>query len=78
MKVKNYLYRCCKLKKINCFYSTSTDEPSAKEKTVLSKECQLVTLMDVVEGKLEITTTHVYFYDKSSALEEGNVLDSET
>ena len=51
--------------------SASGDEPSAKEKVVLSEECQLVTLMDVVAGKLEISTTHVYFYDKSSNNDEG-------
>ena len=41
---------------------------------MVSKECQLVTLMDVVSGKLEVSTTHVYFYDKSSAGEEGMAL----
>ena len=24
--------------------------------------CELVTLMDIVPGKFEVTTTHVYFY----------------
>jgi len=27
--------------------------------------------MDVVTGKLEITTTHVYFYDKSTNEDDG-------
>ncbi|XP_069873650.1 neurobeachin-like protein 2 isoform X2 [Dipodomys merriami] len=36
-----------------------------REKLVLSAECQLVTVMAVVPGLLEITTQHVYFYDGS-------------
>jgi len=51
--------------------SASTDNQSTKEKTVLSEDCQLITLMDVVTGKLEITTTHVYFYDKSTNEDDG-------
>ncbi|XP_076823781.1 neurobeachin-like protein 1 isoform X1 [Clavelina lepadiformis] len=51
--------------------NVTSDEQSAKEKIVLTEDCQLVTLMDVVSGKLEVTTTHVYFYDKTSSNEEG-------
>ncbi|KAM8758503.1 neurobeachin-like protein 2 [Rhynchonycteris naso] len=36
------------------------------EKLVLSAECQLVTVVAVVPGLLEVTTQHVYFYDGSS------------
>ncbi|XP_053456436.1 neurobeachin-like protein 2 isoform X1 [Nycticebus coucang] len=36
------------------------------EKLVLSAECQLVTVVAVVPGLLEITTQHVYFYDGST------------
>ncbi|XP_039084272.1 neurobeachin-like protein 2 isoform X2 [Hyaena hyaena] len=36
------------------------------EKLVLSAECQLVTVVAVVPGLLEITTQHVYFYDCSA------------
>ncbi|XP_073757180.1 neurobeachin-like protein 2 isoform X3 [Callorhinus ursinus] len=35
------------------------------EKLVLSAECQLVTVVAVIPGLLEITTQHVYFYDGS-------------
>uniref|UniRef100_H2YXH0 BEACH domain-containing protein n=1 Tax=Ciona savignyi TaxID=51511 RepID=H2YXH0_CIOSA len=48
------------------------EEQSTKEKTVVTADCHLVTLMDVVLGKLEITTTHVYFYDKTSSNDEGD------
>ncbi|XP_006893098.1 PREDICTED: LOW QUALITY PROTEIN: neurobeachin-like protein 2 [Elephantulus edwardii] len=37
-----------------------------REKLVLSAECQLVTVVAVVPGLLEVTTQHVYFYDGSS------------
>lgn len=36
------------------------------EKLVLSAECQLVTVVAVVPGQLEITTQHIYFYDGSA------------
>ncbi|KAM5234242.1 neurobeachin-like protein 2 isoform 3-T3 [Hipposideros larvatus] len=36
------------------------------EKLVLSAECQLVTVVAVVPGLLEVTTQHVYFYDCST------------
>ena len=34
---------------------------SETEKSLLGEVCELITLMDIVPGKLEITTTHVYF-----------------
>jgi len=37
------------------------------EKSVLGEVCELITLMDIVPGKLEITTTHVYFYADETA-----------
>nr|XP_021503591.1 neurobeachin-like protein 2 isoform X3 [Meriones unguiculatus] len=37
-----------------------------REKLMLSAECQLVTVVAVVPGVLEVTTQHVYFYDGSS------------
>ncbi|KAK2091048.1 Neurobeachin-like protein 2 [Saguinus oedipus] len=37
-----------------------------REKLVLSAECQLVTVVSVVPGLLEITTQNVYFYDGST------------
>ncbi|XP_054549725.1 neurobeachin-like protein 2 isoform X3 [Talpa occidentalis] len=36
------------------------------EKLVLTAECQLVTVVAVVPGTLEVTTQHVYFYDGST------------
>lgn len=36
------------------------------EKLVLSAECQLVTIVAVVPGQLEVTTQHIYFYDRSA------------
>lgn len=33
---------------------------------MLSAECQLVTVVAVVPGLLEVTTQHVYFYDGST------------
>ncbi|XP_040213180.1 neurobeachin-like protein 1 isoform X2 [Rana temporaria] len=47
------------------------EEQSQKEKTVLSEECELITIMDVISGRLEVTTQHIYFYDGSTEKEEG-------
>ncbi|XP_068101120.1 neurobeachin-like protein 1 isoform X2 [Hyperolius riggenbachi] len=47
------------------------EELSQKEKTVLSEECELITIMDVIAGRLEITTQHIYFFDGSTEKEEG-------
>uniref|UniRef100_A0A671PKV5 Neurobeachin-like protein 2 n=1 Tax=Sinocyclocheilus anshuiensis TaxID=1608454 RepID=A0A671PKV5_9TELE len=41
-----------------------------KEKLVLSEECELITIVAVVPGRLEVTTHHLYFYDGSSEKEE--------
>ncbi|XP_068687514.1 neurobeachin-like protein 1 [Montipora foliosa] len=35
---------------------------SETEKSLLGENCELITLMDIVPGKFEVTTTHVYFY----------------
>ncbi|XP_067686159.1 neurobeachin-like protein 1 [Haliotis asinina] len=51
--------------------STASEEYVGKEKLVLSEECDLVTLVEVIKGRLEVTTTHVYFFDCSFAKEEG-------
>ncbi|KAJ8319878.1 hypothetical protein KUTeg_001465 [Tegillarca granosa] len=48
-----------------------SEELNDKEKLVLSEECELVTLVDVIKGRLEVTTTHVYFFDCSQNKEEG-------
>ncbi|XP_072116392.1 neurobeachin-like protein 2 isoform X3 [Mobula birostris] len=46
------------------------DEPSQKEKLVISEDCELITIVAVIPGRLEITTQHIYFYDGSSEKEE--------
>ena len=40
------------------------------EKLVLSEDCQRVTYMSVVKGKLEVTTNFVYFFDGSPYRED--------
>ncbi|KAM4698293.1 neurobeachin-like protein 1 [Rhinophrynus dorsalis] len=47
------------------------EEQSQKEKLVLSEDCELITVMDVIAGRLEVTTQHIYFYDGSTEKEEG-------
>eukprot|EP00105_Crassostrea_gigas_P036363 XP_019920511.1 PREDICTED: neurobeachin-like protein 1 [Crassostrea gigas] len=47
------------------------NEPQGKEKLVLSEDCELVTLVDVIKGRLEVTTLNIYFFDCSSNREEG-------
>ncbi|XP_063076336.1 neurobeachin-like protein 2 isoform X2 [Engraulis encrasicolus] len=46
------------------------EEESQKEKLVLSEDCELITNISVVPGRLEVTTHHLYFYDASSEKEE--------
>lgn len=47
------------------------EEASQKEKLILSEDCELVTIVDVVPGRLELTTQHIYFYDGTQEKEEG-------
>lgn len=47
------------------------EEVGQKEKMVLWEDCELVTVVDVVPGRLELTTQHIYFYDSSQEKEEG-------
>ncbi|XP_061771757.1 neurobeachin-like protein 2 isoform X2 [Nerophis ophidion] len=54
----------------NTFRAEAEDE-SQKEKLVLSEDCELITIIDVVPGRLEVTTHHIYFYD-------GNIEKVET
>ena len=51
--------------------STATEEMTGKEKLVLSESCELVTTMLVIKGRLEVTTTHVYFFDCTPSKDEG-------
>ncbi|XP_059426100.1 neurobeachin-like protein 1 [Carassius carassius] len=48
-----------------------SEEPGQKEKLVISEDCELVTVVDVYPGRLELTTQHIYFYDSSTEKEEG-------
>lgn len=45
---------------------------------VLWEDCELVTVVDVVPGRLELTTQHIYFYDSSQEKEEGEETVEET
>uniref|UniRef100_A0A8C0JCF0 Neurobeachin-like protein 2 n=1 Tax=Chelonoidis abingdonii TaxID=106734 RepID=A0A8C0JCF0_CHEAB len=45
-------------------------EQSQREKLVISEDCELITIVAVIQGRLEVTTQHVYFYDCSSEKEE--------
>ncbi|MCJ8729842.1 hypothetical protein PDJAM_G00110980 [Pangasius djambal] len=53
--------------------STQADDEDAgqKEKLVMMEDCELVTVVDVYPGRLEITNQHIYFYDSSTEKEEG-------
>lgn len=51
--------------------SSIVEEYTGREKLVISEDVELVTLVDVIKGRLEVTTTHVYFFDCSSNKEEG-------
>ncbi|KAL4635789.1 neurobeachin-like protein 1 [Arapaima gigas] len=48
-----------------------TEEATQREKLVLWEDCELVTVVDVIPGRLELTTQHIYFYDGSVEKEEG-------
>lgn len=54
-----------------CFYSDEKKEQDQKEKLVLSVDCELITIIDRIPGRLEITTQHIYFYDGSIEKEDG-------
>ncbi|KAG8124733.1 hypothetical protein E2320_019985, partial [Naja naja] len=47
------------------------EEQGQKEKLVLSEDCELITIMNIISGRLEVTTQHIYFYDGSIEKEEG-------
>lgn len=46
------------------------EDENQKEKLVLSEDCELITIVAVIPGRLEVTTHHLYFYDGSSEKEE--------
>uniref|UniRef100_A0A8I3WF73 Neurobeachin like 1 n=1 Tax=Callithrix jacchus TaxID=9483 RepID=A0A8I3WF73_CALJA len=47
------------------------EEQEQKEKLILMEDCELITIIDVIPGRLEITTQHIYFYDGSIEKEDG-------
>jgi len=51
------------------------EELGGKEKLVLQEECELVTVMEVVKGQLEVTTSHMYFFDHTPSRETGETQD---
>ncbi|KAM4026728.1 neurobeachin-like protein 2 isoform 3-T3 [Anomaloglossus baeobatrachus] len=51
-------------------YQVEIKEQSQKEKLVISEDCELITIVAVITGRLEVTTQHIYFYDLSSDKEE--------
>ncbi|XP_025103761.1 neurobeachin-like protein 1 isoform X2 [Pomacea canaliculata] len=51
--------------------SAASEEYTGKEKLVISEDVELVTLVNIIKGRLEVTSTHVYFFDCSLNKEEG-------
>uniref|UniRef100_A0A5F8HED5 Neurobeachin-like protein 2 n=1 Tax=Monodelphis domestica TaxID=13616 RepID=A0A5F8HED5_MONDO len=49
---------------------TKENQDSQREKLVLWEDCQLITIVAVIPGRLEVTTQHLYFYDCSVEKEE--------
>lgn len=47
------------------------EEQDQKEKLVLSEDCELITIIDIIPGRLEVTTQHIYFHDGSFEKEDG-------
>lgn len=52
---------------------SEAEEAGQRERLVLWEDCDLVTVMDVSPGRLELTTQHIYFYDGSTEKEEGTM-----
>lgn len=47
------------------------EEQDQKEKLVLAEDCELITIIDIIPGRLEVTTQHIYFHDNSIEKEDG-------
>ncbi|XP_026578840.1 neurobeachin-like protein 2 [Pseudonaja textilis] len=45
-------------------------EQSQREKLLISEDCELITIVAVIPGRLEVTTQQIYFYDSNSDKEE--------
>ncbi|XP_051922012.1 neurobeachin-like protein 2 isoform X1 [Hippocampus zosterae] len=50
--------------------NVEAEDESQKEKLVLSEDCELITIVAKVPGRLEVTTHHLYFYDGTIEKEE--------
>lgn len=51
------------------------EEQDQKEKLVLTEDCELITVIDIIPGRLEVTTQHIYFHDNSIEKEDGQGFD---
>ena len=47
-----------------------------QEKFIMSEECELVTLMSVVKGRFELTSSFVYFFDSRPVKEDDERFDA--
>lgn len=45
-------------------------DTTGKEKSIISEDCELVTLMSAIKGRFEVTTTNIYFFDLSPVKED--------
>lgn len=43
---------------------------TGKEKMIVSQECELITLMTKVKGRLDVTTNCLYFHDLTPSKED--------
>ncbi|KAG8138665.1 hypothetical protein E2320_001489 [Naja naja] len=50
--------------------SLEPKEQSQREKLLISEDCELITIVAVIPGRLEVTTHQIYFYDSNSEKEE--------
>lgn len=64
--------KSCRFRSLSVYlaFRGEGEDESQKEKLVLSEDCELITIVAVVPGRLEVTTHHLYFYDGSSDKEE--------
>ncbi|BFZ22107.1 hypothetical protein BsWGS_25146 [Bradybaena similaris] len=51
--------------------SSNLEEYTGTEKLVISADCELITIVNEVKGRLEVTTSHVYFFDCSPHRDEA-------
>lgn len=52
-----------------------TNVPTSNKETILSEECELVTITEVIKGRLDVTTSHIYFFDCTPLREDGGIVD---